>query len=54
MVNVAVMNPGHTLAEREAYEAAVLPIAEKYGMERTNSYEVIQHLNDKAKDAINI
>lgn len=54
LVDVVVMNPGHTLAEREAYEAAVLPIAEKYDMEKTDSYEVVQHLNGKAKDAIKV
>ncbi len=54
LVDLVVMNEGHSLSEREEYEAAILPIAERYGMERFGSYEIVQHLNGKAEDAIKL
>ncbi len=54
MVDLVVMNEGHTIEERRAYEDAVLPLAERYGMERIASYDLVQHLNGKAEDAVKL
>ncbi len=54
LVDLVVMNPGYDVEDREAYEAAVLPLAERYEMERIGSYNIVQHLNGKAEDAIKL
>lgn len=54
LVDLVVMNPGYGIEEREAYEAAVLPIAQQYNMERIGTYDIVQHLGGKAEDAIRL
>lgn len=54
LVDLVVMNPGYDMADREAYEAVILQIAQRYDMEPIASYNIVQHLNGKAEDAIKL
>ncbi|MBT9317812.1 DUF1330 domain-containing protein [Leptothoe spongobia] len=54
LVDLVVMNPGYDIEDREAYEAALLPIVQRYNIKRISSYDIVQHLGGKAEDAIRL
>ncbi|MEQ8465222.1 hypothetical protein [Coleofasciculus sp. E1-EBD-02] len=49
--DVVVMNPGYDLEDRAAYESALFPITQRYGMEQIGSYDIVQHLGGDAEEA---
>ncbi|MEM6446850.1 MAG: hypothetical protein AAF704_09850 [Cyanobacteria bacterium P01_D01_bin.123] len=54
LVDLVVMNDGYGLEERNEYEAAILPIAEKNGLQRTHFYEALNYINGAVEDAIKL
>lgn len=54
LIDFIVLNEGIDIGERNAYEAALKPIAARYGAEVVHSYDVKEHLAGKMPTSVRV
>lgn len=54
LIDFVVLNPSHTLEERNEYEIKLAPIAAKYGAKVIHSYDITAHLAGPMKQPLRI
>ena len=54
LIDFIVLNDGIDISERDAYEAALKPIAARYGAEVVHSYDVLNHMTGGMAQSVRV